>query len=44
METGDTVLTIDAGAQGDSTDVDGVEIMDPLAEKATSKLYLTECR
>ncbi len=39
METVDTVVTIDAGAQGDSADVDGVEVMDPVAEKATSKSH-----
>ena len=37
MDTVDTVVTIDAGAQGDSADVDGVEVIDPVAEKATSK-------
>ncbi|XP_022083634.1 nucleosome assembly protein 1-like 1 [Acanthaster planci] len=34
MDTSDTVVTIDTGAQGDSADVDGVEV----AEKATMEL------
>ena len=38
MDASDTVVTIDAGAQGDTAEVDGVEVIDPLAEKATSKL------
>ncbi|XP_033646059.1 nucleosome assembly protein 1-like 1 isoform X1 [Asterias rubens] len=38
MDTVDTVVTIDAGAQGDSADVDGVEVIDPVAEKATMEL------
>jgi nucleosome assembly protein 1-like 1 len=38
MDTGDTVVTIDSGAQGDTADVDGVEVVDPLAEKATMEL------
>ncbi|XP_071809772.1 nucleosome assembly protein 1-like 1 isoform X2 [Asterias amurensis] len=38
MDTVDTVVTIDAGAQGDSAEVDGVEVIDPVAEKAKMEL------
>ena len=35
MDTSDTVVTIDTGAQGDSADVDGVEGTDRLGAKAS---------